>query len=128
MKKYLLVLLLFVIGCETAQLLSVGEITLTTDKELYHSGEIIHITANVNSPIILDNATIRFYGIHSRRYRLDQTKTVDLHEGENTITLDYQAPRCYGCAGIKPGTYKISADCMHNGQTLANTSVDIEIR
>jgi len=128
MKKYLLILLFFVLGCETAQLSSVSEIDLTTDKEIYHSGEIIHITTLINSPVELTNTTIRFYGIYAERYRLDQTKSVDLNKGENNITLDYNAPKCYGCSGISPGTYKINTDVAYNGETLANSSIDIEIR
>ena len=136
MKKYLLILLIFIIGCETAQLrapdeitpVSLAKINLATDKELYHSGEMMHITVNVNSPVSLNNVSVKFYGIHASKYRLDQTKIVDLHEGENIITLGYNAPRCYGCAGISPGTYQISADVIYNEETLATASVDIEIR
>jgi len=129
MKKYFSLLLFFVIGCIPIQLQSsIGEITLSTDKGLYHSGEIIHITVSINSPIEIENVTIRFYGIYSRRYRLDQTKVVDLDKGENNVTLDYNAPRCYGCSGISPGTYQISADVIFNGENLVNSTVDVEIR
>lgn len=110
------------------QLQSLGGINLTTDKDLYHSNEIIKVTADIDSPVQLNNVSVRFYGIYSRRYRLDQTKIVDLNKGDNIITLDYQAPKCYGCAGIKPGTYKINADIIYNEETLTNTSVDIELR
>ncbi len=128
MKKYFLILLFFVVGCETAHLLSIGEIILTTDKELYHSGEMIHIATDINSPMDLSNTTIRFYGIYSGRYRLDQTKIVDLNAGENVITLDYNAPSCYGCSGISPGVYQINVDVVYNEETLANASVDVEMR
>lgn len=130
MKEYFILLLILVVGCETAQLetSSIDEITLSTDKELYHSGEIIHITAGINSPAEIENVTIRFYGIYSGRYRLDQTKVVDLHEGENNVTLDYNAPRCYGCSGISPGTYQISTDVIFNGGSMLNSTVDVEIR
>lgn len=127
MKKIIIFLfLLFVIGCTTEFITS--SITLTTDKNLYHSNEVMKITANINSPVELNNATIRFYGIYASRYRLDKTKTVNLQKGQNIVTLEYNAPSCFGCSGIKPGTYKINADIIHNKETLANSSVDIEIR
>ena len=107
---------------------SIKIISLNTDKELYHSGEMIHITSNINSQTVLNNISVRFYGILSRIYRLDQTKIVDLNKGENTITLDYQAPRCYGCSGINPGTYQITADVIYDNEILTNNSINIEIR
>ena len=130
MKKYLVILLLLLVGCEITQINSpvLDTMRITTDKELYHSGEIIHITANINSPMELNNITIRFYGIHASRYRLDQTKIVNLYKGNNNITLDYNAPRCYGCAGINPGTYEICTDVIYNGKSLANATINVEIR
>lgn len=124
---FLLLLSCLMVGCETSQLSLVG-INLTTDKPIYHSGEIIHIAAEINSPLELSNTTIRFYGIYSGSYRLDETKFVDLNEGVNNITLDYNAPRCYGCSGISPGIYQINADLKYNGEMLMNNSVDVEIQ
>lgn len=136
MKKYFLILLIFIIGCETIQLrapdeissFSLDEINLATDKELYHSGEMMHIAFDINSPVAINNLSVRFYGIHAGNYRLDQTKIVNLTKGENTIRIDYNAPSCYGCAGISPGIYQISADVIYDEEILTNTSVDIEIQ
>lgn len=138
MKRILfLVLVLFLIGCETqAQVQnsepiiapSVDKINLKIDKDLYHSGENIHIDARIDSEMALNNVSVRFYGIYASRYRLDQTKKADLNVGENLVSLDYKAPACYGCAGIKPGTYKISADVIYGNETLVSSSVDVEIR
>ena len=129
-----LLILIFITGCGiqgnfiASSEPSVELTSLNTDKELYHSGEMIHIAFNINSQTVLNNVSIRFYGIYSRIYRLDQTKIVDLIMGENTITLDYQAPRCYGCSGISPGTYQITADVIYNNEILTNNSISIEIR
>jgi len=137
MKKILLFLvLIFVIGCqvegnlvsEPATVPSVDSVSLMLDKDLYHSGEIIHIDANVNSEMVLNNVTVRFYGIHASRYRLDNSQIVDLDVGDNKVVLDYKAPPCYGCAGIKPGTYYIKADVIYQEEVLGTASVDIEIR
>ena len=128
MKKYLLILLFLIIGCEQLLLLNpIDVVNLTTDKELYHSGEIINITADIGSPFPLNNVSVRFYGIYSRGYRLDQTKIVDLKKGQNTVNLNYIAPRCYGCSGISPGTYKVNINISYN-KISTNISKSIEIR
>jgi len=128
----ILIILIFLAGCtiqgKVIQSPSLEILSLKTDKDLYHSGEIINITADVSSPVNLDNVKVRFYGIYSRTYRLDKTETISPNQGENTITTAYTAPRCYGCSGISPGTYQISVDVVYNNQTLASSSKDIEIR
>jgi len=132
MKIYLLILLVFLIGCKTeglaTQIVSIDSISVATDKPLYHSGEMIHITADINSPLELDGADIRFYGIYAKRNRLDQNKIVDLVQGMNQVVLDYEAPSCYGCSGIKPGSYQISVDVVYESEVLATGSIFIEIR
>jgi hypothetical protein len=138
MKQILfLIALILIAGCTSVAQMQINEpktvpsiekINLKTDKDLYHSGEIIHIEAKISSEMALSNATVRFYGIYASRYRLDQTKTSDLTIGENIVILDFTAPRCYGCAGISPGTYQISVDVVYGNETLANVTKDIEIR
>ena len=138
MKKIiLLIVLVLLVGCEKEAVVSemslevvpsANLISLETDKTLYHSGEMIYITAKINSDTELKNITARFYGIHASRYRLDQAKTVDLEKGENIVSLEYNAPRCYGCSGISPGTYHINLDMIHKEDKLASKTVDVEIR
>ena len=137
MKKIIfLVLVLFILGCEIEDvdvnepitIASIDSVSLSLDKDLYHSGEIIHMGATINSEVALENVSIRFYGIEASRYRLDITEITDLKLGENTVVFDYKAPSCYGCAGIRPGTYQISADVIYDEEVLSTSTVDIEIR
>jgi len=125
---FILVIFIFGCGIEGKIVLEPSSVTLETDKDLYHSGELIKITSTINSPVELKDVKVGFYGIYSRRYRLDTIKTVNLVEGENKITLDYKAPSCYGCAGIKPGTYSINVDVVYSNQTLGTKTIDVEIR
>ena len=131
MRKIILILtLLFLVGCtiEAQDTFSIDSVELTTDKDIYHSNEIIQITSNINSPAEIKNATIHFYGIHASRNRLEKTMYQDLTSGENIVTYEFQAPRCYGCAGVKPGTYKINVDVIYNEQVLSTKTIDIELR
>lgn len=123
-------MLIFITGCAVEGLESLQQpsLTLTTDKELYHSGEVMHISSHIVSSTALNNVSVRFYGIYAGRYRLDQNTVVDLNKGENDIEIDYNAPRCYGCSGIQPGTYSINVAVSYNGEVLANSSVNVEIR
>jgi hypothetical protein len=104
------------------------KISLSTDKELYHSNELMNITVEVNSPEELKNARIRVYGIYSGRYRLNEEKEVDLEIGKNNISFLYKTPRCYGCAGISPGVYEINAELEYDGEIKINETKSVEIR
>jgi len=135
MMKYLLLLLLLV-GCvyvveETS--VPAGfeadpfSVKLSTDKSLVHSAENIHIISDIHSPIEGD-ATVRFYGIYSKKYWLDHTQPVFLTKGQNVVTLDYRAPKCNTCSGIKEGSYDIEVDLIVQGETVATSITTLDIR
>jgi hypothetical protein len=104
------------------------EASLSTDKGLYHSNELMDITVTVDSSSSLRDVDVRVYGINSRYYRLDKTEKKDLDVGLNTIKFSYKTPPCTGCAGISPGTYQVSVDLIYNGNVLATATNDVEIR
>lgn len=135
MKKTLLFLVLILcIGCEQAvqevvePTVTVESLTLKTDKQLYHSSEIMEITSKVTCSKPVEDAEVRFYGINSNRNRLDETKTVNLQEGENTITHEFQTPRCNTCSGIKEGNYKVNVNIKKDDADLISASTDVEIK
>lgn len=135
MKQILILLaILFIAGCEEVQLEEntqttelIPHFSLSTGKDLYHSNEMMNISFDINSEM-KENITVRVYGIHASRNRLDMSKEVELVPGENTVEFDYMTPSCTGCAGIKPGTYKINAEFSKDGEVLGSMSKDIEIR
>ena len=100
---------------------------LSTDKEIYHSNELMNITLVINSSNDIEDVTLRVYGINARYYRLDETRRINMETGTNTVEFTYKTPRCYGCAGIIPGTYQINADLTYNNETIANITKDIGI-
>lgn len=127
MKQILLIILILIAGCSVQpaqeinfETIEVYDVNLTADKDLYHSGEVIHLEAKVDIP----DATVKFYGIHSKRNRLDQT--VELVNG--LAVLDYNAPRCNSCSGIREGIYQITADVYSNEEKIGTKTIDIEIK
>ncbi|MBD3248905.1 hypothetical protein GF336_02560 [Candidatus Woesearchaeota archaeon] len=130
MKKIFLIFLFFLpIGCTDVELVNpdISSITLSTDKNLYHSDELMNITASIQSNIESENLILRIYGIYSGRNRLDSSKTINLKKGMNMESIQYKTPRCTGCAGIRPGTYQINAQLKYNNTLIANASKDIDI-
>ncbi|MEA3255524.1 MAG: hypothetical protein U9Q22_06785 [Candidatus Altiarchaeota archaeon] len=102
-------------------------IILSTDKETYHSNELMNITATINSSDEVRGVDIRVYGINAGFHRLNKTGGMNLDQGVNTRTVTYRTPRCYGCAGITPGTYMINADLVYNDKVVASSTIDVEI-
>ncbi len=104
------------------------EISLSTDKETYHSNEHMDIAVTIDSPAILRDVGVRVYGIKAGSYRLDKTKKVNLTAGINTITFSYKTPRCTGCAGIRPGNYPINVDLIYGNDFIARATKNVDIR
>lgn len=109
---------------------SSAEITsLSIDKELYHSNEVMKIAISVSARGQGQNATIRLYGIKDSDgdIRLEKELPVTLVPGPNTVMYDYQLPPCSSCAGLAPGTYQIEAELVRNGTILSNASRSVQI-
>jgi hypothetical protein len=100
---------------------------LDTDKELYHSNEMMNITLHVTSDIEMNNATARVYGIYAGSNRLDLSKTADIKEGENTIYFEFRTPPCNRCSGISAGNYTITAEIEKDvNKIVTSKSIDIQ--
>ena len=116
-----------VVGCTgltRADILSVN-----TDKELYHSNNVMNITVAVTSPKTIDNVTLNITGIEDRYgdMRLSHQIQVNLSPGTNTLTYDYQLPPCSKCAGIDPGNYSFNVTLEQGGTILDQTNYSIQL-
>ena len=85
-------------------------LSFSTDKKTYHSKERMNVTIVIKSSDILENVSVKVYGIKDRHgnYRLNAEKSINLSKGINTIPFTYTTPSCYGCAGINPGSYRLT--------------------
>jgi hypothetical protein len=102
---------------------------VTTDKELYHSNEIMNIVISVMSAGNVDNSTVRIEGISDRhgRMRLFHEIPANLSSGPATFIYDYQLPSCSSCAGLDPGTYQVNITLEQNGVVISNMTRTVQI-
>ena len=112
------------LGPGTARITSV-----TTDKDLYHSKEIMNITVLANSQGDMSNTTLRLRGIQDRHgdFQLDQESPVNLSPGLNTLLYDHQLPSCSSCSGLSAGTYQIEVELIHDGMIISNMTHSIQL-
>jgi hypothetical protein len=111
-------------GIASADILSVS-----TDKELYHSNEVMHISVDVTSSVKMNNTTLLISGIEDRYgdTRLMHTISTNLSPGTNELSYDYQLPPCSHCAGLDPGDYQFNVTLERDGMVLDYTNHTIRI-
>lgn len=112
------------LGPGTARITSV-----TTDKDLYHSKEIMNVTVLANSQGDMSNTTLKLHGIQDRHgdYQLDKEIPVNLSPGLNTLVYNHQLPSCSSCSGLSAGTYQIEVELIHNGIIVSNMTHPIQL-
>ena len=102
---------------------SSAEITaVTTDKDLYHSNEIMKITVLVRSQGDMTNTTLVLSGIRDRHgdAHLEREIPLALSPGPNTLVYDHKLPACSSCSGLLPGTYEVEASLVRDGGIISN--------
>ncbi len=109
-------LILSLSGC-TSQI-NQGTISLEnviTNREVYHSSELMKIKAIVESDANIENVTVKVSGINGR---LNQERTIELTEGLNEVSFSFHLPRCNVCGGIREGDYDITAEVIFGDISL----------
>jgi len=104
-------------------------VNVSTDKDLYHSNELVAITVTVSSAENLTNATLRFEGLKDNygRDRISHDIPASLQPGETNITYDYNLPPCSICAGLSPGNYSFNVSLVHDNTVLSDMTHFIRI-
>ena len=100
-----------------------GQVAVTsfqTDKDLYHSKEMMQIQVSISSGSPVANATVHIWGITDRYgdTHLMKDIPVELNPGVTTITTEYQLPACSKCSGIDPGDYPVNLKLVRDGNQL----------
>lgn len=103
--------------------------SVSTDKDLYHSNEIMYVTVEVTSRGTLNNATISFSGIEDRYggLKLNGSLPANLTPGLNTLSYDHPMPSCSHCSGLDPGDYRFNVTLERDGLVLDSTNHTIRI-
>jgi hypothetical protein len=107
-----------------------AEITsVSTDKDLYHSNEVMKIVISLRSPGEGQNATVAIQGIEDRngKMRLEHTLPVPSSPGPAIVIYDYNLPSCSHCAGLDEGTYQFDVAIMKDGSVLSNKTHSVQI-
>ena len=106
----------------------IREVTLglVMDKDAYVSGSSVRATVTVDGG--WGDAELWVYGVMDNRGRqhIDLRQIVTLDDGVNVYDLDATMPSCYGCVGVEPGNYTITAGVSQN-ITLSEDAVTVEL-
>jgi hypothetical protein len=102
---------------------------VTTDKDLYHSNEIMKIAVFLNSSQKTDDTTVRIEGIQDRfgRMRLSHNMPANISPGSVVLTYDFQLPSCSSCSGLKRGFYEINVTLVRNGAIISNMTRSVQL-
>jgi hypothetical protein len=107
-----------------------AEITsVTTDKDLYHSGEVMRMAIAVSSSGNMDNTTIKIDGIRDTygRNRLSHEIHTNLIPGPTIFTYDFELPSCSQCAGLPEGSYPYNVTLVRNNTMISNMTGSVQI-
>ena len=104
-------------------------ISVTTDKDLYHSKEIMNITVTVSSQGDMSNATLRFKGIQNLHgdFQINTEIPANLSPGLNTLVYKHELPRCSSCSGLNAGTYQVEVQLIHDGSIVSNMTHSFQL-
>lgn len=101
----------------------VVDLSITTDTEVYHSGEMMEATVSVACNQDLESTIIKLYGVMDRfgSYRINEEQIIGIKAPGEGIVFLASMPRCYGCAGVEEGEYELRADLIHKGELYSAT-------
>ncbi|MBP7715875.1 MAG: hypothetical protein KA094_01145 [Methanoregulaceae archaeon] len=103
--------------------------SVTTDKDLYHSKEVMNITVSASARGDMSNTTLKLVGIKSRHgdYQLDKEIPVTLTPGQNSLRYNHTLPTCSSCSGLSAGMYDIDVELVRNGTVVSNMTYSFDL-
>jgi hypothetical protein len=114
---FALMALVLVSGCTTQAEVSLKN--LATDKAVYHSAEIMNLSAQLYSDMPL-NVTVVVSGIDNR---FNVEKEISLEKGSNELSFTYTLPRCNVCGGIRAGDYNLSFTVRYKNISIEDSRI-----
>ena len=109
--------LVLISGCVSSEI-EIREVS--ADKEVYHSAEVMNLTAEIYSSSGITNITVIASGVNNR---FIEEKSMDLKQGLNKVSFTYTLPRCNVCGGISPGDYNLSFTVRYKNITVEDSTV-----
>ncbi len=107
----------FLSGPASARIVSVS-----TDKDVYHSRDTMKITVSFESQGDIGDATLHLQGIQDRHgdSQLHRELPVTLSKGMHTEVYDHTLPACSSCSGLNAGNYTINTTLVQNGVLVSH--------
>ena len=118
-------------GCVTEPIADSVEIeNITTEKDTYHSGEIMNITVVLKSATDVSGVYTNVSGITNKRGKnmLFKEITTNLTRGLNNVTFTYKMPACSSCSGISEGTHHFNTSVVYGNVTVANSTCSVILK
>jgi hypothetical protein len=118
-------------GCVTTPIADSVEIeNVTTEKDTYHSGEIMNITVVLKSATDVSGVYTNVSGIMNKRGKnmLFKETTTNLTSGLNNVTFAYTMPACSSCSGISEGAYHFNTSVVYGNATVANSTYSVVLK
>jgi len=103
--------------------------SVTTDKDLYHSNDVMMMKILVNSTGFTTDTSLKIEGITDTygQVRLSHIMPANLTPGPNIFLYDYHLPSCSKCSGLDPGNYPINITLEKNGTVISNISIAVNL-
>ncbi|MFH0956516.1 MAG: hypothetical protein V1813_01495 [Candidatus Aenigmatarchaeota archaeon] len=98
--------------------------SVKTDKDLYHSAEVMKLSAVIAAGEDVQGATVTATGINGR---MSLSKTMNLSVGNNAVEFEYNLPSCNTCGGIPAGNYTCTLTASSGDSSSSETFI-VEIR
>ncbi len=125
----LVVVAVAAVGCLSSGIARADILSVSTDKDLYHSNEVMKISIDITSSGTLDNTLVRIEGIEDRYGNLRLTREIaaNLSPGTNQFSEDFRLPSCSHCAGLDAGTYFVNVTLEKEGVIMDTVSRQVQI-
>ena len=125
----LVVVAVAAVGCLSSGIARADILSVTTDKDVYHSNEVMKISIDVTSSGKLDNTLLKIEGIEDRygNYRLSREIAANLSPGTNQFSEEFRLPSCSHCAGLDAGTYFVNVTIEKDGMIMDMASRQVQI-
>ncbi len=103
--------------------------SVTTDKDLYHSNDVMMMKILVNSTGFTTDTSLKIEGITDTfgQTRLSHAMRANLTPGANIFLYDYHLPTCSKCSGLDPGTYPLNITLEKNGTVVSNMTITVNL-
>ena len=104
-------------------------LSIELNEDIFYSEDLMIINITVDSALELDDEVrLRVDGIQAGPFKkLGDYEDFFLDVGTENIIFEYDVPRCYGCSGIDPGIYNMTATLSRKKNIIASDFIEFEI-